>query len=126
MNIARRQRGMSIWMLMYVLVTLAVFGYIGLKLFPLYMEAVKVDRAISAVATTPGTLSLNKRQIVTAIVKRLDIDGVYRIKEHNAKEFLTITNKKGRVRIRAAYDAEVPLFYNIVVIARFDYAAASS
>lgn len=125
MKTARTQRGMGILNLVYILFTLAVFGYIGLKLFPNYLEAVKVDRAIAAVANEPGAAAKTKKELAFAIVKRLDLDGSYRIDETNWKDYLTISTKGGRVSISAAYEAEVPLFMNISVVSRFSYAATS-
>ena len=126
MKTARTQRGMGMLNLVYILFTLAIFGYIGLKLFPNYLEAVKVDRAIAAVANEAGAVGKTKKELAFLVVKRLDIDGSYRITEQNWKEYLTITNKAGRVTINAAYEAEVPLFLNISVVSKFAYSAASS
>ena len=126
MKLGVKQRGMGMFNLFYILFTLAVFGYIGLKLFPLYLEGVKVDRAIAAVATGPGAAGKTKKALAFEVVKRLDLDGSYRITENNWKDYLDITSKNGRVAIKADYQAEVPLFWNIAVVSTFAYSAASS
>ena len=125
MKSARTQRGMGALNFVYILFTLGLFGYIGLKLFPNYLEAVKVDRAIAAVATAPGAASKTKKQLAFMIVKRLDVDSSYRITERNWKEYLTISTKRGRVSVKAEYQAEVPLFMNVSIVSKFSYSAAS-
>lgn len=123
---ASKQRGMGIFNLLYVLVTLAVFGYVGLKAFPLFLEGVKVDRAIKAVASEPGAAGKTKKELAFAVVKRLDVDGSYRINELNWKEYLNIKVKSGRVDISANYQAEVLRIWNFVLLGDFAYRAGSS
>jgi hypothetical protein len=123
MKLPHKQRGMSIWMLIYVLFTLSIFGYVGLKLKPLYLEGAKVERAINRVVEDPSLVNKPKAAVVTAIVKRLDVDGEYRITERNYAQYLTISNKGKRIRIQAKYEVGVPLFYNLEVTAKFEYAA---
>jgi hypothetical protein len=126
MKTARAQRGMGMLSLVYVLVTLALFGYVGLKLFPNYLEGVKVDQAISAVAKGPGAAGKSKKELAFAIVKRLDLDSSYRITERNWKQYLKISKKNDRVTINADYDAAVPLFMDISVVSKFSYSAVSN
>ena len=126
MKTARTQRGMGMFNVVYILFTLALFGYIGLKLFPNYLEAVKVDQAISAVANSPGAAAKTKKELAFAIVKRLDLNASYRITERNWKEYLTISTKSGRVSITANYEAAVPLFMNVSIVSKFSYSASGS
>ena len=90
MELARKQRGIGMLNLLYVLVTLAAFGLVGLKLLPLYLEGFKVQKAITAVAAAPGATERTPKELAYSVVKRLDIDGVTRIKERTWKEYLTI------------------------------------
>ena len=121
MELARKQRGIGMLNLLYVLVTLAVFGLVGLKLLPLYLEGFKVQKAITAVAAAPGATERTPRELAYAVVKRLDIDGVTRIKERNWKEYLTIKIRGKAVSIKAEYQAVVPLFMDISLLTHFRY-----
>ena len=121
MELARKQRGIGMLNLLYVLVTLAVFGLVGLKLLPLYLEGFKVQKAITAVAAAPGATERTPRELAYAVVKRLDIDGVTRIKERNWKEYLTIKIRGKAVSIQAEYQAVVPLFMDISLLTHFRY-----
>ena len=125
MELARKQRGIGMLNLLYVLVTLAVFGLVGLKLLPLYLEGFKVQKAITAVAAAPGATERTPRELAYSVVKRLDIDGVTRIKERNWKEYLTIKTRGKAVSIQAEYQAVVPLFMDISLLTHFRYDATN-
>ncbi len=125
MELAHKQRGIGMLNLLYVLVTLAVFGLVGLKLLPLYLEGFKVQKAITTVAAAPGATERTPRELAYSVVKRLDIDGVTRIKERNWKEYLTIKIRGKAVSIKAEYQAVVPLFMNISLLTQFRYDATN-
>ena len=125
MELARKQLGIGMLNLLYVLVTLAVFGLVGLKLLPLYLEGFKVQKAITAVAAAPGATERTPRELAYSVVKRLDIDGVTRIKERNWKEYLTIKIRGKAVSIQAEYQAVVPLFMDISLLTHFRYDATN-
>lgn len=120
MRLPSTQRGMGALNLMYVLITLAIFGYVGLKLFPMYLENLKIERAIKAVAASPSAASQTPKELAFAIVKRLEIDYVTRITERNWNEYLDIKKRNERVTINASYTSEVPLFFNLAVVASFE------
>ena len=125
MELVRKQRGIGMLNLLYVLVTLAAFGLVGLKLLPLYLEGFKVQKAITAVAAAPGATERTPRELAYSVVKRLDIDGVTRIKERNWKEYLTIKIRGKAVSIQAEYQAVVPLFMDISLLTHFRYDATN-
>jgi len=46
----KKQHGMSIYGLMYVLLTLGFVGYIGLKVFPAYLEYYSIKKIFATMA----------------------------------------------------------------------------
>ncbi|MBT6273703.1 MAG: DUF4845 domain-containing protein [Chromatiales bacterium] len=125
MNQRKRQRGMSMFNLSYVLFTVAIFGYIGLKLFPIYFENLKIENSIDSVLKGPSVEKATPKDLAYAIIKRLDIDNVTRIKERSWKDQLTIKSSRGHVTINVKYMAEIPLFMNIALVAKFNYSASN-
>ena len=125
MKLARKQRGIGALNLLYILVSLAVFGLVALKLFPVYIEGMKIDNAISVVASEPGAADRTPKELAYSVVKRLDIDGVNRIKERNWKDYLKIKIRGRKVTINASYNEEVPLFLNLYLYAKFSYDTSS-
>ena len=115
----RQQKGMSAWVAIYILITLGFFGLIGLKTFPTYLESFKVDKALQALVDDPKTADMSKREIGSALVKRLDIDDVTRINDRTLGDFVTITKTGKKVSVVVDYRAEVPLFANVIVVTEF-------
>ena len=68
----------------------------------------------------PGMKTETARQIAKSIIKRLDIDSVYIITQRNFSEYVTVTNKSGKINIDVFYDEEAPLFGNIFLRVEFD------
>ena len=119
MNSARRyQKGASIWMVMVILAILG-FGFVfGLKLLPMYMDWWKVEKAVAG-ALQGGVGGASKREITTAIVRRLDIDGIYYRTEANLAEYMAIAKKGQRVRVDIDYEARDTLVGNVFIVTHF-------
>jgi hypothetical protein len=126
MRLRKSQHGMSMFNLMYVLITLAIFGYIGMKLMPIYLESIKIKKAVEAVAEAPNAPQQSQKALVDALLKRLDFDGVTTIDHRNWSDYVAIVKKKNGLRISATYNAPVPLFYNISVVAKFQFIGSST
>jgi len=119
MRSKRRQRGMSGWVILYILATLGAAGLVGLRLLPVYLDSFKIDKGLKAVIEDASATSQNKRAILEALIKRLDIDSVDAIHYKNYKELVKVTKKGNRVTIVATYRAEAPLLANLTLVADF-------
>ena len=120
MNSARQlQRGASMWMVMLILAILGFGLVFGLKLIPLYLDWWKVEKAVAG-ALQAGVESANNREITTAIVRRLDIDGIYNMTEANLKDFMTITKKGPKVAVEIDYESRVTLVGNVFIVTHFE------
>ena len=119
MRSKRRQRGMSGWVILYILTTLGAAGLVGLRLIPVYLDSFKIDKGLKAVIEDASTTSQNKRAILESLIKRLDIDSVDAIHYQNYREVVKVTKKGNKVTIVATYRAEAPLFANLVLVANF-------
>ena len=119
MKSARRyQKGASIWMVMLVLAILGFGAVFGLKLIPMYLDWWKVEKAVAGALQT-GVGGASKREITTAIVRRLDVDGIYHMTEANLKDYMAISKKGDRVRVDIDYEARDTLFGNVFMVAHF-------
>ena len=114
------ERGISFVGLMFVLVVLGITLLIGLKLFPIYLESFKIDKAMKGVITDSKIGERSKRQIEAALIKRLDIDSVKVITNRNIKEHLVITSASGEVSLDLEYEAEAELLGNMSLVITFE------
>lgn len=112
----RRQRGMSIWVLLYILVSLGFAGLMGLKLFPLVTESFKIDNALKAIIEDPNVGSQSKGDIRESIRKRLDLEDVKSIRFKNMKDHVFIEKKGEKVKIDVQYRSETDFFWIILLV----------
>lgn len=115
-----RQRGMTMWSAAFVIAVVVFFLFIGFKLFPVYMESFKIEKALEGVASQPNAGTKTRTEILNSLSKRFDIDDV---EGRNLGSDWFSTEKQGRTLIlRISYERVVPLFYNISVLIDFDFA----
>jgi hypothetical protein len=112
------QRGASMWMVMMILAILGFGAVFGLKLLPMYLDWWKVEKSVAG-ALGSGVASANKREITTAIVRRLDVEGIRIMTEANLSEFMTITKKGGKVTIDIDYEQKDVLVGNVFIVTHF-------
>lgn len=120
-----RQRGVSLWTMLFILVVVGFLGIIGLNLFPIYLESFKVDKAMSGVVEEQGVENRSKREIAFSIIRRLDIDGSDLIKEETWKDFIKVTKQGGKVTVNVAWEKEAPVAGNLRLVAKFDKTASN-
>lgn len=116
----QRQRGMSLYVLLYVLVTLGFIGLMGLKLFPLVTESYKIDNALTAVIEDPNVSSQSKAAILESLRKRLDLEDVKTIKYKNMKDHVFIEKKGDKVKIDVIYRSETDFFWMVLLVLNYN------
>lgn len=116
----KRQAGMTMWGLLFVLGTLAFFFFLFAKLFSPYMDDFKVKTALESLARQSDAGSMTVPAIQEAIRKRLEIDSADDLLDLN-KDLTVETRGKMKV-IRINYGREVPMVYNISALLSFDHA----
>ena len=118
-SIRQRQKGASLWMIMLIVAILGFGAVFGLKLLPMYLQWWKVEKAVAG-ALQSGVGSASKREIITAIVRRLDIDGIYHMTEANLTQFMTINKKGSKVRVEIDYEQRDSLGGNVFLVTHFE------
>lgn len=114
----KRQSGMTMWSLLFVLGTLAFFLFLLFKLLPPYLGDLKVKSALESLGRQPEAGSMSVPEITEAIRKRLEIDSA---DDFDLSKSLTVT-AKGRTKvIRINYESVTPMLYNISALLTFDH-----
>jgi hypothetical protein len=110
----KRQRGITFIGWLFLLVPIAIVGYSGIRVAPLYMNYGKVARTMEQIGDESRATD-TQRLIYVSIEKRLDIEG---IEFPTAKEF-TI-RRDGQVWVvEIDYEDAAPLFANLSINTRF-------
>ncbi len=116
--IASRQRGMSMWSGLFVLGTISFFLFLTFKLLPAYSNDFKIKTAMDSIAREPGVGAATKAELIDRFAKRISIDNVDTL---DLGKNLTVQTQGKTKTIRIAYEAVVPIAYNVSALIEFDH-----
>lgn len=118
MNTPNRQRGMTMWGMLFVFVVIGFVVYLGILLFPPYMADFKVKSTLDNLAKQSDVGSMSRDDLILSLDKRFDIDNITHI---NLKQDLKL-EKRGNFRlIKIHYEVEVPVFGNVNLLLKFKH-----
>ena len=110
---ARRQRGITLFGLLFWAVVVGFLALIGMRVLPALNEYFTIKRAVNRVATEGSTVA----EIRNAFEKQKDIE--YSIVSISSKD-LTITKDNDKVVVSFAYDKEVELVKPVYLLIKFE------
>jgi hypothetical protein len=109
----RRQRGVSLFGLMFWAIVIGFFGYVAVVVFPTVNEYLTIKRTVDKIAAeSPGTVA----EVRAAFERQKQIE--YSISSITAKD-LEITKENDRVVIAFAYDKEIPLVGPVYLLLKY-------
>ena len=110
------QQGMTFIGLLCVLALAGVVVYAGIRLVPLYLNYMKVARALDAVATETKGDNPDPASLRVSIDRQFNIDDPTGI---TAKD-VEITKDDGGIQMHVAYDDSVPYVANVSLSVHFE------
>ncbi len=121
MSPKHRQRGITLSGLIYTCIILGIVALIGMKLFPLYNEKMKVDMALDKVAADPAVGRMNKTEIVREIMKNFEVSDVDRWTTQEFARTLQVLPKKGEDKrtVLLEYEIRGELCCNLDVVLNY-------
>ena len=118
MQYMKRQSGMTMWGMLFVLGTFAFALFLFFKLLPPYLTDFKIRSALSSLGQQSDAGTMSVAEIQDALYKRLEIDSA---DDFDLKDALTVENRGNARIIRIAYQATVPMAFNISALIDFDH-----
>jgi hypothetical protein len=116
-----RQKGITFIGWIVLLVPVAIVGYAAVRVVPLYLNFMKVSKALDQTATeAKGDEGITGQAIRNSLDKRFDIDSV----SYPRTDQISVVREGKSWVIEARYEDVAPLFANISVLVRFDKRAA--
>lgn len=116
---ARRQRGMTLFGLMFWAIVIGAVSYVGLRVFPTVNEYLTIKRAIEKVAaSSPNTVA----EVRAAFERQKDIE--YSISSISGKD-LEVTKENEKIVIAFAYDKEIPLYGVVYLLIKYEGRSSS-
>ncbi len=112
----KRQCGMTMIGILFMLILIGFFTLLTLKILPIYLEHFKVVSSLKSLEQTPDLTHMSRRHILGLMEKRLDINMVDQV----TRQDIEVSKQDGTVLVSVAYSVEKPLFGNLSVIVDFD------
>ena len=110
----RRQRGLTLFGLMFWAIVVGAAAYLVLRVFPTVNEYITIKRVVDRVAaSSPSTVA----EARAAFDRQKDVE--YSISTISGKD-LEITKENEKVVISFAYDKEVPLYGPVFLLIKYE------
>jgi hypothetical protein len=111
-----RQLGVTAIGWLFLLTPLAIVVYAGIRLAPVYLNYMKVVKAMEGSVSELKASGANPQSIRTTIDKHFEIDMV----DYPTVKDMKITKDNGMWLVESQYDDEAPLFANLSLRVTFD------
>ena len=111
-----RQQGVTAIGWVFLLTPLAIVIYAGIRAAPVYLNYMKVVRAMEGAVTETKAGGATPDQIRATIDKHFEIDMV----EYPTTKDMKITKDGGAWVVESQYDDDAPLFANVSLHVTFD------
>jgi Domain of unknown function (DUF4845) len=115
----RRQRGVTLIGWVILLIPVAILGYVGIRLVPIYLNYMRVAHSVEQTATemkTDDVSTLTPLLIRATLSKHFDIES---ISFPDVKDVAVTRDGEGWT-IEAKFEDTAPLFGNISLVIDFD------
>jgi hypothetical protein len=111
-----RQLGVTAIGWLFLLTPLAIVGYAGIRLTPVYLNYMKVAKAMDQAGGELKASGVNPQSIRSTIDKHFEIDMV----EYPTTKDMKITRDGAAWVVESNYDDDAPLFGNVSLRVTFD------
>ncbi len=118
MTNVNRQKGLSIWGVLFVIGVLMFFGFLFMKLFPPYYDNLRIYNGMELLVKENDVANLSRNETVRRLNRILLIDYVDEIVD--MRQALRLERRDEGVDLHVHYEVVVPLAYNLSALIRFD------
>lgn len=111
---ARRQRGITLFGLLFWAGMIGLAAYVALRTMPTVFEYMTIQRSVEKIASTqPATVA----EVRAAFDKQKELE--YSITSIGGKD-LVVTKENDRVVVGFTYDKEIPLFGPVFLLIKYE------
>ena len=116
-SMRRHQRGMTFLGMLCILAMVAVIGYAGVRLAPLYLNYMKIVRTMDSTATEVKGDSNDFTSMRASFDRHWNIEDITVV---TPKDIEITKDQNGGVSMHVAYDDSAPYIGNISLTVHFD------
>lgn len=111
----KRQQGLTLISLVFVLGLIGFFTLLTLKIVPIYLDHGKVKSALAALKESPDIQTKSEAEIRESLAKRFSINYVYDVTQDEIK----VIRHGDYLKVDIEYETVVKLVSNLSVLAEF-------
>lgn len=115
MHLRHRQLGLGLWGWMFVLGVIGFVAMVTLKLVPIYLAELSIQRVVKNTADDPGSSGLPLTELRRAMRTRWDVEGIDTLRVEDVK----LVKTPGGRALSYDYEARTELFHNISLVVHF-------
>jgi hypothetical protein len=112
----RKQRGVTIWGWLVILLLIAFFTMLAVKIIPLYLDGYKVVTSITSLKNDSNAHGKTPRELRELLMKRLDINMVTDL----GRDDIYISKERNGYRVEVDYVKQEKIFGNLSVVVEFN------
>ncbi len=122
MNSRYRQHGLTLSGLLYACGFLGMVAVVGMRLFPLYNEKMKVDLALERVAGQKESAKMTKLQLAKLVGRQFEVSDVDRWTVPEFAKLLKMQKVKGSKdkMISLVYEIRGPFFGDFDIVMKYE------
>ena len=113
----RNQHGMTLISFILILAVVGFFGYLAMRLFPVYSEYYSAVNDIKAVTQATGADKRSVDELNDSLYRRFQISYVDSI---DLKKHVKYVKQNDKRTLKLNYEVRSPLMYNLDFVAKFD------
>ncbi|MBP6533722.1 MAG: DUF4845 domain-containing protein [Arenimonas sp.] len=113
----RSQQGITLISFILILALVGFFGFIGMRLFPVYSEYYSAVNDIKAVTQTAGVEKESMEKIRDHLYRRFQISYVESI---DLQKHVKMFKDQDGKTLHLQYEVRRPMMYNLDFVAKFD------
>ena len=110
-----RQKGIGLFGFIGLMALIGFFALVTMKVVPLYLNEMKISRAVHQVSQDPDNADKDNGYIWERLQRRWDVEDA---KILEPKQVQIVKQADGK-HMKYDYDARVNLFYNVYVVVNF-------
>jgi hypothetical protein len=112
----RHQKGMTGIAIAMILVLVAFFAMVVLRLFPIYLEHFSVTSHLKSLSNEAGMSEKTNSEIISTLRKRFEIDDVKNVTDEH---IFVEREKGGSVTVAVEYEVRTPAMSNVDMVVSF-------
>ncbi|WP_444994659.1 DUF4845 domain-containing protein [Aliikangiella sp. IMCC44359] len=114
---SRRQKGATMWMTLFYILTLGFFGLLAFNLVPIYIEYSNIRASMQEIVNQNNFREMSQKQILSAMSKRMMIDS---IRDFKKESFQVARDKSGEKYIIITYSKKAHVAGNVSALVEFN------